>query len=139
MSRPLLIGGFARTDCPGVPVLDLGGVWSRTLHSLEQSLVHRVISRNVVPVMVPAVDRDKVTFCATLYQAIPTQRPDALPHLDPGVCSRCWTTRSSDCLRWGIERIDRIDFAGECASSVDSRVPEGCSQDARRRTWLATG
>jgi putative glutamine amidotransferase len=41
MSRPLLIGVSARIYYPGGPVLDLGGVWSRTRHYLEQSVVHR--------------------------------------------------------------------------------------------------
>ncbi len=158
MSRPLLIGVSARIYSPEGPVLDLGGVWSRTLHYLEQSVVHWVISREVLPVMIPAVDRQSlvrrtdislhsyacvldglllqggndiapetygesplapefrgdrirdryeielldafieagkpvlgicrgcqlinVAFGGTLYQDIPTQRPDALPHLD---------------------------------------------------------
>jgi putative glutamine amidotransferase len=158
MSRPLLIGVSARIYYPGGPVLELGGVWSRTLHYLEQSVVHWVISRDVLPVMIPAVDRESlvrrtdislhgyagaldglllqggndiapesygesplapefggdrirdryeielldafieagkpvlgicrgcqiinVAFGGTLYQDIPTQRPDALPHLD---------------------------------------------------------
>jgi putative glutamine amidotransferase len=160
MSRPLLIGVSARIYYPGGPVLDLGGVWTRTLHYLEQSVVHWVISRDVLPVMIPAVDsqslvrrtdvslhgyaaaldglllqggndiapesygesplspefggdriRDRyeielldafieagkpvlgicrgcqiinVAFGGTLYQDIPTQRPDALPHMDVG-------------------------------------------------------
>ena len=60
MSRPLLIGVSARIYYPGGPVLDLGGVWSRTLHYLEQSVVHWVISRDVLPVMIPAVDRESL-------------------------------------------------------------------------------
>jgi putative glutamine amidotransferase len=157
-TRPLLIGVSARIYYPGGPVRDLGGVWSRTLHYLEQSVVHWVISRDVLPVMIPAVDRESlvrrtdislhgyaaaldglllqggndvapesygeaplapefqgdrmrdryeielldafietgkpvlgicrgcqlinVAFGGTLYQDIPTQRPDALPHLE---------------------------------------------------------
>lgn len=60
MPRPLLIGVSARIYYPSGPVLELGGVWSRTLHYLEQSIVHWVISRDVLPVMVPAVDRESV-------------------------------------------------------------------------------
>jgi putative glutamine amidotransferase len=157
-TRPLLIGLSARIYYPGGPALDSSGVWSRTLHYLEQSVVHWVISRDVLPVMIPAVDRESlvrrtdislhgyaaaldglllqggndiapesygetplapefqgdrmrdryeielldafieigkpvlgicrgcqlinVAFGGTLYQDIPTQRPDALPHLD---------------------------------------------------------
>ena len=47
MSRPLLIGVSARIYHPEGPVLDLGGVWTRTLHYLEQSVVHWVIARDV--------------------------------------------------------------------------------------------
>jgi putative glutamine amidotransferase len=159
MERPLLIGVSARIYYPSAPVLDTGGVWSRTLHYLEQSVAHWVISRDVLPVMIPAVDseslvrradislhgyadmldglllqggndvapesygakplrpewqgdrtRDRyeiellssfikagkpvlgicrgcqlinVAFGGTLYQDIPTERPDALQHLDP--------------------------------------------------------
>lgn len=36
MTRPLLIGVSARIYHPTGPVLDLGGVWSRTLHCLEE-------------------------------------------------------------------------------------------------------
>lgn len=158
MSKPLLIGVSARIYYPNGPVLDLGGVWTRTLHYLEQSVAHWVISREVLPVMIPAVDRQSlvkrtdvslhvyaemldglllqggndiapesygesplapewagdrirdryeielldafieagkpvlgicrgcqlinVAFGGTLYQDIPTQRPDAVPHLD---------------------------------------------------------
>ncbi len=158
MTRPLLIGVSARIYYPNKSVLDLGGVWSRTLHYLEQSVAHWVISRDVLPVMIPAVDRESlvrrtdvslhgyaaaldglllqggndiapesygespiepqwagdrirdryeielldafietgkpvlgicrgcqlinVAFGGTLYQDIPTQRPDALAHLD---------------------------------------------------------
>ncbi len=60
MTRPLLIGVSARIYHPGGPVLDLGGVWTRTLHYLEQSVAHWVFSRDVLPVMVPAVDRQSL-------------------------------------------------------------------------------
>ena len=50
----LLIGVSARIHYPGeVP---LGGVWTKTLHYLEQSVAHWVLSGGAMAVMVPAVD-----------------------------------------------------------------------------------
>jgi putative glutamine amidotransferase len=159
MTSPLLIGVSARIYHPRRPVLDLGGVWTRTLHYLEQSVAHWVMSPQVLAVMIPAVEseslvqrsdlslrgyaealdglllqggndlapetygetpiapewhgdrvRDRyeldlverfmqagkpvlgicrgcqllnVAFGGTLYQDLPTQRPDAVGHLDP--------------------------------------------------------
>lgn len=60
MSRPLLIGVSARIYYPGGPVLDLGGVWTKTLHYLEQSVAHWLLGRDVLPVMIPAVDRESL-------------------------------------------------------------------------------
>jgi putative glutamine amidotransferase len=59
--RPwLLIGVSARIYHPAGPVLDLGGVWTKTLHYLEQSVAHWVMSGGALPVMVPAVDSDSI-------------------------------------------------------------------------------
>lgn len=52
---PLLIGVSARIDHPDAPVLDLGGVWTKTLHDLEQSVALWLMTQDAVPVMVPAV------------------------------------------------------------------------------------
>ena len=41
-------------------MLDLGGVWTRTLHYLEQSVAHWLMSPQVLAVMIPAVDRDSI-------------------------------------------------------------------------------
>lgn len=60
MHRPLLIGVSARIYHPRRPVLDLGGVWTKTLHYLEQSVAHWVMSPQVLAVMIPAVDSDSV-------------------------------------------------------------------------------
>ena len=61
LRRPrLLIGISARTYYPEGPVLDLGGVWTRTLYYLEQSVAHWVMSGDALPVMVPAVDADSL-------------------------------------------------------------------------------
>lgn len=59
--RPwLLIGVSARIYYPAGPVLDLGGVWTKTLHYLEQSVAHWVMAGGALPVMVPAVDAESV-------------------------------------------------------------------------------
>ncbi len=57
MKNTLIIGVSARIYHPAGPVLDLGGVWTRTLHYLEQSIAHWVMSGQAMPVMIPAVDR----------------------------------------------------------------------------------
>ena len=57
---PLLIGVSARIYYPAGPVLDLGGVWTRTLHYLEQSVAHWLMHGNALPVMIPAVDSHSV-------------------------------------------------------------------------------
>ena len=66
MTRPLLIGVSARIYHPASPVLDLGGVWTRTLHYLEQSVAHWLMSPQVLAVMIPAVDSDSVVTRADL-------------------------------------------------------------------------
>ncbi len=59
--RPwLLIGVSARIYYPVGPVFDLGGVWTKTLHYLEQSVAHWVMRGGALPVMVPAVDADSI-------------------------------------------------------------------------------
>lgn len=52
----LLIGVSARIYYPSGPVLDLSGVWTKTLHYLEQSVAHWLIDGGALPVMIPAVD-----------------------------------------------------------------------------------
>ncbi len=59
--RPwLLIGVSARIYYPEGPVLELGGVWTKTLHYLEQSVARWVTRGGALPVMVPAVDADSL-------------------------------------------------------------------------------
>ena len=48
MTRPLMIGISARIHHPVGPVLDLGGVYTKTLHFLEQSVAHWVLSRREI-------------------------------------------------------------------------------------------
>jgi putative glutamine amidotransferase len=58
MSRPLIIGISARIHHPVGPVLDLGGVYTKTLHFLEQSVAHWVLSKHVLVVMIPAIESE---------------------------------------------------------------------------------
>lgn len=58
--KPLLIGVSARIYHPTGPVLDMGGVWTRTLHYLEQSVAQWLMSPQVLAVMIPAVDADSI-------------------------------------------------------------------------------
>jgi putative glutamine amidotransferase len=57
----LRIGVSARIYYPEGPVLDLGGVWTKTLHYLEQSVAHWLLRGGALPMMVPAVDAQSVT------------------------------------------------------------------------------
>jgi putative glutamine amidotransferase len=59
-SPTLLIGVSARIYFPGTPVLDLGGVWTKTLHYLEQSVAQWLIRGGALPLMIPAVDAQSV-------------------------------------------------------------------------------
>jgi putative glutamine amidotransferase len=58
MSRPPLIGISARIYFPNTPVADLGGVFTRTLHYLEQSVAHWVLGGRALAVMIPAIESD---------------------------------------------------------------------------------
>ncbi len=59
-SPSLLIGVSARIYYPSGPVLDLGGVWTKTLHYLEQSVAQMLMRCGSLPVMIPAVDAQSV-------------------------------------------------------------------------------
>ncbi len=61
-NRPhLRIGVSARIYYPTAPVLDLGGVWTKTLHYLEQSVAHWLLQGGALPMMIPAVDSQSLT------------------------------------------------------------------------------
>ena len=77
--RPwLLIGVSARIYYPEGPVLDLGGVWTRTLHFLEQSVAHWIISGGALPTMVPAADADSIVRKSEVKLAHYAEALDAL-------------------------------------------------------------
>jgi len=58
MAKPLIIGISARIHHPVGPVLDLGGVYTKTLHYLEQSVAHWVLAKDVLAVMIPAIESE---------------------------------------------------------------------------------
>ena len=58
MARPLIIGISARIHHPVGPVRDLGGVYLKTLHYLEQSVAHWVLAKDVLAVMIPAIESE---------------------------------------------------------------------------------
>ena len=58
MSSPLLIGVSARIHHPIGPARAIGGVYTKTLHYLEQSVAHWVISANVLVFMIPAIESE---------------------------------------------------------------------------------
>ena len=58
MTAPLLIGVSARIHHPQGKALDLGGVFTKTLHYLEQSVAHWIMSSNVLVVMIPVIESD---------------------------------------------------------------------------------
>ena len=58
MNTPLLIGLSARIYTPGSAGVDLPGVWTKTLHVLEQCAAHWVMSGGALAVMVPPPQTD---------------------------------------------------------------------------------
>jgi len=58
MASPLLIGVSSRIHHPSEQSRALGGGYTKTLHYLEQSVAHWIISRNVLVLMIPAVESE---------------------------------------------------------------------------------
>ena len=58
MAAPLLIGVSARIHHPSDNPVSLGGVYTKTLHYLEQSVAHWVMSKNVLVLMIPAIESE---------------------------------------------------------------------------------
>jgi putative glutamine amidotransferase len=58
VSPPLLIGVSARIHHPADHAANLGGVYTKTLHYLEQSVAHWVMSKNVLVMMIPAIESE---------------------------------------------------------------------------------
>ena len=55
-NKPLLIGISARIFYPGTPGVEPTGVWTKTVHYLEQSVALWLVRGGALPVMVPGVD-----------------------------------------------------------------------------------
>ncbi|HVO87186.1 MAG TPA: gamma-glutamyl-gamma-aminobutyrate hydrolase family protein [Casimicrobiaceae bacterium] len=58
ISTPLLIGMSARIHHGHELTRELGGVYTKTLHYLEQSVAHWVMSKNVLVLMIPAIESE---------------------------------------------------------------------------------
>ena len=58
MPAPLLIGVSARIHHPTDQPVNLGGVFTKTLHYLEQSVAHWVMSKNVLVMMIPSIESE---------------------------------------------------------------------------------
>ena len=73
-TKALLIGVSARIHYPGSAGMPPGGVWSKTVHYLEQSVAHWLLAGGACPVMVPAVDAESVVqrsdLCLHDYAAV---------------------------------------------------------------------
>ena len=77
--KPLLIGISPRIHYPDSPAAAaLGGVFTKTLHILEQSVAHWVLSGDAIAVMVPAVTRDSLVLRSDLELANYAQALDGL-------------------------------------------------------------
>jgi len=63
--KPLLIGVSARIYYPGTHGA-LPGVFTKTLHYLEQSVAHWVLSGHAMAVMIPAVTKDSIVLRSDL-------------------------------------------------------------------------
>ena len=75
--QPLLIGVSARIYYPGSQG-PLPGVFTKTLHYLEQSVAHWVLSGHAMAVMVPAVTKDSIVLRSDLDLADYAQALDGL-------------------------------------------------------------
>lgn len=60
MAKPLLIGISARIHHPSELSRNLGGVYTKTLHYLEQSVAQWVMSKNVLVMMIPAIEAESM-------------------------------------------------------------------------------
>ena len=76
--RPLLIGASARIYTPGTPGIEPRGVWSKSVHYLEQSVAHWIIRGGACAVMVPAVDSTGAATHADLNLSHYAQALDGL-------------------------------------------------------------
>jgi len=78
MSDALLIGISARIYHPITPVADIGGIFTRTLHYLEQSVAHWVLQPDALALMIPPVEREGLLQPSEVSLADYAQRLDGL-------------------------------------------------------------
>jgi putative glutamine amidotransferase len=78
MSRPLIIGISARIHHPIGPQRDLGSVYTKTLHYLEQSVAHWVLAKDVLAVMIPAIESEGLIQRSEMSLAAYAEYLDAL-------------------------------------------------------------
>ncbi|MEY4753178.1 MAG: hypothetical protein RJA44_853 [Pseudomonadota bacterium] len=111
-SRPLLIGVSARIYYPASPVFDLGGVWTRTLHYLEQSVAMWLMRGGALPVMVPGVEAQSLAPIGAAQLAQYAQALDGL--LLQGGNDVCPASYGEAALQpeWGGDAVrDRYELA----------------------------
>ncbi|WP_428425346.1 gamma-glutamyl-gamma-aminobutyrate hydrolase family protein [Methylibium sp.] len=78
MHDALLIGISARIYHPSTPVADIGGIFTRTLHYLEQSVAHWVLQPDALALMIPPVEREGLLRPSEVSLAAYAQRLDGL-------------------------------------------------------------
>lgn len=80
---PLIIGVSARIHYPLSSDYELGKVYTKTLHYMEQSIAHWVTDRNVITVLIPALNDDQLRLRAGVGVAAYARMLDGLL-LQPG-------------------------------------------------------
>ena len=78
MARPLIVGISARIHHPIGLRRDLGGVYTKTLHYLEQSVAHWVLAKDVLAVMIPAIESEGLIQRSEMSLAAYAEYLDAL-------------------------------------------------------------
>lgn len=78
MSSALLIGISARIHHPSVPHADLGGIFTKTLHYLEQSVAHWVLGGDALALMIPPVESDGLLVRSEISLTDYAERLDGL-------------------------------------------------------------
>lgn len=78
MSDALLIGISARIHHPHQPHADMGGIFTKTLHYLEQSVAHWVLQGGALALMIPPVESDGLLSRNEISLADYARRMDGL-------------------------------------------------------------
>src|ERR1700712_4430247 len=83
MSNTLMIGVSARIHHPLGPSYDLGNVYTKTLHYMEQSIATWITKKDVVVVIIPGLDNQALGKVADIDVSVYANLLDALV-LQPG-------------------------------------------------------